>query len=225
MIFTSDRGGAVAGAGGYVFIKGSMDPGRDESLLVDIGDSGSYDWSRDGKWISYGGRDIWIASASGDLKPFPFLATSFREGGGRFSPDGKWIAYTSDETGRVEVYVRRFSGGAAGAEGKVQISRDGGEHPVWRSDGQELFYASRSGNDVDMYAARTSDLNRSGSVPVPVLLFRACPDTEMARLLGGNGNPWNYAFDTVDGEHFVVNCATQPQNRFSVLLNWAMPPS
>ena len=87
-----------------------MDPGRDEQPLSTEAENGVYDWSRDGKWISFGGRDMWIASPSGDRKPFAFLATSFREGGGRFSPDGKWIAYTSDETGRVEVYVRRFAG-------------------------------------------------------------------------------------------------------------------
>jgi Tol biopolymer transport system component len=74
-------------------------------------------------------RDIWIASPSGHGKPFAFLATPFREGGGRFSPDGKWIAYTSDETGRVEVYVRRFSGQSA-TEGRIQVSKNGGEEPV-----------------------------------------------------------------------------------------------
>ena len=103
-----------------------------------------------------------------DSKPFAFLATPFREGGGRFSPDGKWIAYTSDETGRVEVYVRRFAGDPA-REGKIQISKNGGEGPVWRSDGQELFYLSVNQNDAELYAVSTGDLNRAGGVPAPGL--------------------------------------------------------
>ena len=183
-------------------------------------ESGAYDWSRDGKWISFGGRDIWIASPSGDRKPFAFLATPFREGGGRFSPDGKWIAYTSDETGRVEVYVRRFSGEPA-TEGRIQVSKNGGEEPVWRSDGQELFYLSGNQNDVGVYAARTSDLNRTGGVAVPVLLFRACPQTAVAGYL--DGTPWDYVYDTVDGDRFLINCKAHPQDRFGVLLNWTMP--
>jgi len=221
MVFTSDRAGATSGAGGYIFIKRSMDPGRDESPIVTKDESGAYDWSHDGKWISFGGRDMWVASASGDPKPFAFLATSFREGGGRFSPDGKWIAYMSDETGRVEIYVRRFAGGPAGTEGRVQVSKNGGEDPVWRSDGQELFYLSGDQNNVGVYAARTGDLNRTGSVPAPVLLFRACPQTAASAPM--DGTPWDYGFDTRDGERFLINCKAQPQDRFGVLLNWTMP--
>ncbi len=220
MVFTSDRAGAKSGAGGYLFIKKSMDPGRDELPLPTEAESGAYDWSRDGKWISFGGQDIWIASVSGDSKPFAFLATSFHEGGGRFSPDGKWIAYVSDETGRVEVYVRRFSGAPA-TEGRLQVSKSGGEDPVWRSDGQELFYVSGNQNDVGVYAARTSDLNRTGGVSVPELLFRACPQTTVAGPM--DGTPWEYVYDTDDGKRFLINCRAQPQDRFGVLLNWTMP--
>ena len=182
LAFTSDRGGPQSGSGG-VFIKRSMDPGRDELPLSTNAENGTYDWSRDGKWISFGGRDIWIASPSGDPKPFAFLATPFREGGGRFSPDGKWIAYTSDETGRVEVYVRRFSGEPA-TEGRIQVSKNGGEEPVWRSDGQELFYLSGNQNDVGVYAARTSDLNRTGGVAVPGTPLPRMPPDGGRRLLG-----------------------------------------
>ena len=80
MVFTSDRAGAKSGAGGYLFIKKSMDPGRDELPLRTEAESGAYDWSRDRKWISFGGQ-IWIASASGDSKPFAFLTTSFAKEG------------------------------------------------------------------------------------------------------------------------------------------------
>ena len=72
----------------------------------------------------------------GDKQPFPFLATEFSEYQGRFSPDGRWVAYVSNESGEQEVYVQSFP--ASG--GKWQISTDGGAQPVWRHDGRELFY-------------------------------------------------------------------------------------
>ena len=226
LIFSSDRDQTIpSGAGGSLFVKSSLDPGRDETLFArpSQGDSGVYDWSRDSAWISFGGRDMWIAPASGNPKPFSFLATKFNEGGGRFSPDGKLIAYTSDETGRFEVYVRPFTGAAATGEGKVQVSNAGGEYPVWRSDGQELFYLSGPVNDVSVYAVDMRDLKRSGSLPPAVRLFRACPDTSTASSL--SGAPWNYFYDTIDGQSFLVNCREQRPGRVGVVLNWRMPGS
>ena len=75
---------------------------------------------------------------SGDRKPFPYLQTEFDERHGRFSPDGRWVAYTSNESGRDEVYVQSFP--LSGA--KFQISAGGGMEPQWRKDGTELFYIS-----------------------------------------------------------------------------------
>jgi len=89
--------------------------------------------------------DSGFFSASTHGKPMPFQATEFTETGARFSPDGRWIAYESDESGRVEVYVREFSLGSGGkpeATGKHQISNGGGGDPQWRDDGKELFYVS-----------------------------------------------------------------------------------
>ena len=75
---------------------------------------------------------------SGDRKPFPYLQTGFDERHGRFSPDGRWVAYTSNESGREEVYVQSFPASGAG----LQISTGGGMEPQWRKDGTELFYIS-----------------------------------------------------------------------------------
>jgi serine/threonine protein kinase/Tol biopolymer transport system component len=220
LALVSDRG-VPANATEGIFLKKSMDPGRGEVLLLSRGDGGVYDWSRDGKWISFGGRDLWIASASGTPAPFEFLATQFREGGGRFSPDGKWLAYSSNATGRTEVYVRRFAGAPASAEA-IRVSNNGGQDPVWKSDGRELFYVAGNASDVGVYAAQTADLYRTGGLRAPVLLFRACPGTAVAGLM--DGTPWNYVLDTVDGERFLVNCETQPAGRINLLLNWTMPP-
>jgi Tol biopolymer transport system component len=83
------------------------------------------------------GYDVWVLRIS-DRKAQPFLRTQFNEGAPRFSPDGHWLAYVSDESGRYEVYVQPYPGPG----GKWQISTDGGMEPVWNRNGRELFYRS-----------------------------------------------------------------------------------
>jgi hypothetical protein len=80
----------------------------------------------------------------GDRKPEPFIASEFQETQGQFSPGGNWIAYTSNESGRSEVYVEGFPR-AAGADGKTKVSTAGGEEPLWQRDGKQLFYLDPSG--------------------------------------------------------------------------------
>ncbi len=82
------------------------------------------------------GPDLWALPLDGDRKSFPVVQTKFNERDGQFSPDGKWIAYQSDESGRWEVYVQPF----VGPGGKLQISTNGGAQVRWRRDGKELFY-------------------------------------------------------------------------------------
>ncbi|MEX2300601.1 MAG: hypothetical protein WD733_06675, partial [Bryobacterales bacterium] len=101
------------------------------------------DWSQDGRFLLYGTvrsagtrQDLWILPLEGDRKPFAYLATEFEEAAGRFAPDGRWVAYQSDESGRTEVYVRPFPA----ADRKWQISTEGGSLPVWSKDGRELYY-------------------------------------------------------------------------------------
>ncbi|HVG71907.1 MAG TPA: protein kinase [Vicinamibacterales bacterium] len=215
LLFGSDRAGGTAVP---PYIKKSMDPGSEESPVPDGADA-PYDWSRDGRWISYGSDDILVASASGDRKPFQFLASRFLEGNGRFSPDGKWLAYVSNETGRYEVYVRPFAGTPAGAEGKIQVSNNGGDYPVWGPLGQELFYMSR---DFNLYAVSTKNLGPSSTVPLPSRLFQACPGT-MLDNPPARGTLFSYAFDTYDGQRFLINCRVQPRGTYRVLINSLMP--
>ena len=102
------------------------------------------DWSADGKFLLYwrtdpkSSDDVWVLPQEGDRQPFPFLQTPIRDIEAQFSPDGRWIAYRTNESGRPEVYVQTFP--ASG--GKWQVSTNGGHHPQWRSDGKELFYCS-----------------------------------------------------------------------------------
>jgi dipeptidyl aminopeptidase/acylaminoacyl peptidase len=99
-------------------------------------------WSPDGRVLAFSeqdpttGWDIWTLRSDGDKKVQPFLQTPLDEGGALFSPDGRWLAYVSNESGRDEVYVRPFPGPG----GKWQISTEGGIEPIWAHNGQELFY-------------------------------------------------------------------------------------
>src|SRR5207245_9429154 len=103
-----------------------------------------WDWSTDGRFIVYsswsadtnGIADLWVLPLSGDRKPYPFLRTPFHKTQAQVSPNGRWLAYTSYESGKDEVYVESFP--LPG--NKRQISTDGGVMPRWRRDGTELFY-------------------------------------------------------------------------------------
>src|SRR5438309_4316078 len=105
-------------------------------------------WSSDGRYILYStgyggsrtGNDIWMLPMFGDRKPQPFLQTAFNEVYGRFSPDGHWVAYASNESGRFEIYVVPFPSRG----GKWQVSTGGGLWPRWRHDGKELFYLTET---------------------------------------------------------------------------------
>ena len=103
--------------------------------------------SPDGEWLAIregntNAADILVASLQGeDRTPRPFVQTSFVERALAISPDGRWLAYVSDEAGRDEVYVRAFPQSA----GQVQVSVNGGQAPRWAPDGDELFYRTASG--------------------------------------------------------------------------------
>ena len=102
-------------------------------------------WSRDGRFLAFfrtgpnTQRDIWVLRLN-DRKAEPFLTTPFTEGAPSFSPDGRWLAYVSDESGRPEIYVQPYPGPG----GKWQISTDGGTEPLWNRSGRELFYRTEN---------------------------------------------------------------------------------
>jgi len=137
-----------------LYIKAASGAGQDEKLIT-MGTATGWatDWSRDGKFVLYQrpgdktGQDLWIApqstGASGELqKPFPYLASVFNEANGVFSPDGHWIAYETDESGRPEVYVQAFPL----ANQKVRISTGGGTDAAWSKNDGELFYLAADRN-------------------------------------------------------------------------------
>ena len=121
--------------------------------------------------------DLWVVEPGrgtpGDRPPAVWLKTPFREGYARFSPDGRWVAYQSNDSGRPEIYVRPFApsserASADQATERWQISVGGGIHPVWRHDGTELFYLSPAG---EMMAAPIATTAAAVVPGVPVALF------------------------------------------------------
>jgi len=116
-----------------------------EELILHAGVNGyPDDWSSDGKWIVFQqtgqktANDLWLLPLAGDRKPIPYLQTPFDEVNARFSPDGKWMAYQSNESGQNQVYVQAVPPSGA----KYQISTAAGTFPQWRRDGKELYYVS-----------------------------------------------------------------------------------
>ncbi|MDP9264491.1 MAG: hypothetical protein M3O85_09255, partial [Acidobacteriota bacterium] len=141
--------GAYPQAKATFFRRRAQPEGSDELLLEGGGDNHitPIDVSPDGKLLLYEayeaqrtkvGYDLMLLPLEGKHTPQPFLASPSAERGGHFSPDGQWVAYSSDETGRPEIYLRPFSS----PNPKLRVTQDGGTWPVWRRDGKELFYLS-----------------------------------------------------------------------------------
>jgi len=189
--------------------------GEDQLLLKSDTDKSVFDWSRDGRFLLYGDtdpktrRDLWVlpmGGSAGEQKPIPFLRTEFDEIEGRFSPDGRWIAYASSESGRGEVYVRPFPAPEGGG-GKWMVSQSGGGQPRWRRDGRELFFVGITGQ---LFAASVTVSGSALQVGVPKPMFDS-------GLVGG------YAWEVnADGTRFLLPKAGRDIARapFTVLLNW-----
>jgi hypothetical protein len=173
-------------------------------------------WSADGRFLlctiaeaTATKTDILVLPASGG-KPAPFARTQFEEGQGHFSPDGRWVAYVSDQSGVNEVYVRAFAtdfaGGSAGTGASVLVSRGGGSEPRWRGDGRELFYLAQDGKVMAVAAGAGATF----TVGAPTALFQA----PVGSIVGDV---------TADGKQFLLVTPVGPSAAapFTVVLNWS----
>jgi Tol biopolymer transport system component len=168
-----------------------------EDLLLDSMDSDlPTSVSPDGRWLLFTrqamqtGNDLWLLPLQGDRTPRAFVVTPFAEAVARFSPDGRWVAYQSNETGRFEVYVVPFPGPG----GKWQVSTEGGERPVWARNGRELFY--RDGERVMVVAVEDGPTFVAGQ---PRALFQGPFETVPQGGLGG------ITYDVApDGKRFLM---------------------
>ena len=203
IIFSSNRSGPYS-----VYVKNADGTGNEDELLKSP--SGLYptSWSEDGKWIAattYGNRNVVVYPANGKGTPIGFVSTSFSEDEARFSPDGKWLLYGSNESGQREFYVRPFPGPG----GKWQVSTEGGaDRAFWRGDGKEIYYYARDGKIMSAEVASTNETFSVGAVKP---LFDASSVGVIAFL---NVSP--------DGKKFLVvyNPVETRSDRLTLVTNW-----
>jgi len=207
LVFASARVGSPG-----IWMKGSSGA-RPESLFFPSStEMGPCDWSRDGKYLACLKRgpksdwDVWILPTSGAEKPYPFAASEFREWDPRFSPDGRWLAYSSNESGRREVYIQPFPSGG----GKWQVSTQGGRDPMWRSDGKELYFLSPGGRlmSVDVQSAAGLQLG------IPKVLMTGL-------IIDTNPIGHNYSVAS-DGQRFLIRSSERAGElpATTVFVNW-----
>jgi Tol biopolymer transport system component len=211
ILFRSNRDGPF-----NLYQKAANGATNEEAILTSPHDKLPTGWSRDGRYLLYTvtdpntNADLWLLPLNGERTPIPFLRTAFNEDQGHFSPDGHWVAYRSDESGRSEVYVRGFSPHAPGA--KVLVSTRGGSDPRWRSDGKELFYVGLDGTLMTVDVATGSEFRPGPAKP----LFKV-PTSPFVTLAGVAF--WDAA---PDGSRFLVPVPVdqRAEPRFTVVLNW-----
>ena len=200
-----------------IYRKASNGAGSDEPIWVDPLGAYPNSWSRDGKYVicdKNGGAatkvDLWVLPLTPGEQPFSYLATPFEEAHAQFSPDGRWVAYTSNESGRSEVYVQSFPIGG----GKWQISTAGGDQPQWRSDGKELYYAAP---DNSLMAVSVAGSGATMDVGKPMLLFRALMPTG-----SGITDDRNNYVPAPDGQKFLISTLADSTNTqpLILVLNW-----
>jgi hypothetical protein len=205
-------------AGHYdLYAKASNGDGAEERLFSSDETKYPSSWSRDGRFLMYSSQnaktksDLWVlpmGRAPQERVPFPFLLTDATETAGVFSPDTRWVAYESDESGSTDIYVRSFTApavpGSSPAGPKRLVSKGGGTRPIWRSDGREIFYLAPDGS---MMAVRvsTEPVFDSG---IPQRLFQA----PFSRLWDVDAAGKRFLFG------FPQGSATPPP--FTVVRNW-----
>jgi eukaryotic-like serine/threonine-protein kinase len=200
IVFESDR--KAKGAHSDLWIK-PLGGGKEEVLAASSDNRHPEDWSPDGRFVSFGvvqalnrRLQIWLLDVARERGVIPFAtdAEAWDLANSRFSPDGRWVAYSSDETGRSEVFVRAFPGPG----GKWQVSNSGGGHPIWRRDGKELFYLSLD-NKIMALPVTTAGVFRAGA---PAELFSV-----NLKLLNEN----RVYGVSPDGRRFLVNSQSSDQ--------------
>jgi eukaryotic-like serine/threonine-protein kinase len=216
IVFSSNRKGTHD-----LYRKSATAGGTEELLFANTQEKTAGDWSSDGRFVLFDSRDakrrsdLWALPLDGSAKPIPIAQSDFEETRGQFSPDVKWVAYQSDESGRHEIYVQAFPGPGP----KFPISTGGGTQVRWRRDGKELFYVAL---DERMMAVSIK-FGAAGQTPeigAPVALF--------APPLGGfiQQADFRHQYDvSADGQRFLVATtgerATSP---IAVILNWKPRP-
>jgi len=183
-------------------------------------------WSRDGRFILYargsntGQADIWVLPMAGNRRPRPFVQAPAAAYDGQFSPNARWVAYTSKESGKEEIYVVPFDAArvlnagsdspGATASGKWLISPSGGRCPRWRGDGKEIFYLSV---DNQMMAVEVQERGNGIEVRPAEALFKAgIPSLPVISF-----SPYDV---TQDGKKFVITTVSGQDTPLTLVVNW-----
>jgi Tol biopolymer transport system component len=211
IVFDSPRQGPAD-----LYVKRTDDSSPEQLLLATPEAKFPADWSPDGHLLLYktvnaktGTYDMWALPVVGAAKPFPIVRTDFDERDGQFSPDGKWLAYESNESGRPDIYVQPFPGPGV----KTRISAAGGTQTRWRSDGRELFYVAP---DNRLMAVRFDGSGGHVTVASPVPLFAT-------HILASAGILRQQYVVSRDGQRFLMNTMTgeATASSISLILHWA----
>ena len=183
-----------------LYQKPSLGGGAEELLLASSANPRAPQaWSPDGRFLMYFERDpvtladLWVLPLDGKQQPSVFVNSKFEERTPQFSPDGRWVAYMSEESGRPEIYLRPFPA----SSGQFPVSTTGGITPRWRLDGKELYYIAPDGQ---LMAVSIVTTGRAPEMGAPVALFQ--PHI----LFGGTmatGNTWQY--DVAPDGRFLIN--------------------
>ncbi len=213
-VWSPDGASIAFSVEGDIARKASSGIGDIEILYQSQSDKVPNDWSSDGKYLAYSdfgaktGRDLWVLPLSGERKPIPIAQTEFAEQYGQFSPDNNWISYSSNETGRHEIYVQSFPT----LGGKMQVSTQGGSQAHWSANGKELYYLDPNGKLMVVDVIRTGTSIQFG---LPKLLFQTSLES-----LTGPGHRYDV---TRDGLQFVVNDQKEIELRadpVNLVINW-----
>jgi Tol biopolymer transport system component len=197
-----------------IFTRAVQAGSKPELLLKNADMKFPSDWSHDGRYLTYwvegaGTRmDVWALSF-GDRRTAPVLNTVYAEGFATVSPDGKWLAYQSDESGRNEVYVQAFDGLDGGTRRHVAVSKGGGL-PRWRSDSSELYYMTNDGRVISVSIRPAADGSVESGTPEVLFQTRPIPPT------------WNLYDVSPDGQRFLVNIPLEWTSAapITVVTNW-----
>jgi len=191
----------------------TVDSAREERQLPSSAGAIPEDWSSDGRWLAVhrpgGDLDLWILNLENPAGAIRFAATQFREVSARFSHDGRWVAYTTNESGASQIYVANFSPDGVSTV-KMQISTTGGTDPRWRADGKELFYL-----DPRNYLMSTKIVTGEKiSAGQPEPLFQLC---DFPPSVPGYRDSFQVA---PDGSRFLANCTADPaRQRYGVIVH------
>ena len=209
VVFRSNRGGTFD-----LYQKSVDGSGEDRLVLHTAYEKTPDDWSDDGRYVLYeesadGQTDLWLMSMS-DRKPVPLTRTPFNESSGELSPDARWIAYHSNQTGRDEVYVRPLAPSDIGlltAGSAYQVSQGGGQHPRWRRDGRELVYVGANRMVIAVDVVLSPGI-RTGT-PRPLFQTPAAVDQSSRFEMAS------------DGHRFLVRApVSKDRSPLTVVLNW-----